>query len=128
MLYENKENIQDKEEIENSTSTDATYDAFYRALNDFYSEHTELRYDTKSVSTSEVKTVSNYDSDLIEFATSTDCNLYTVQTVNGPETVAQQVGAFTLDIRNILLLFLLIYLIINIYSKLKNTLIKFFND
>lgn len=137
MLYDItiKEN-EDNSDTDVSTSTDAyidydklgdvIYSNTYNALIDYEKENTKNTENTKNyIYSSKVSQDISLDAPLV-FASSTDANLYTVQTVDAPETLAEQVGAYTLDIRNILLLFLLIYLIITLYSKLKNTLIKFY--
>lgn len=66
------------------------------------------------------------ETDLVQFASSTDARLYTATTVAAPASSAQQLVAYLLDVRNILLIFLLSYFVINIYTKLKNTLSKYY--
>lgn len=100
---------------------DTIYVNTHDALADYYNEHPEFLRSNSLLSENEnVGT-----SDTLEFSTSTDSKLYTVETVGAPSSVAQQELAYLLDIRNILLLFLLIYFVITMYSKLKNTLISY---
>lgn len=65
-------------------------------------------------------------SDVVQFASSTDARLYTTKLADAPASSAQQQVAYLLDIRNILLIFLLSYFVINAYTKLKNTLSKYY--
>ena len=130
MLYEITINEKDdNNDFDVSTNTDAInydkigeviYQNTYNALNDYYSNN------EKNSSVVSQKSFVQNDENIIQFASETDSSLYTVSTVDAPTTVAEQVGAYTLDIRNILLLFLLVYLVITIYSKLKNTIINFY--
>lgn len=100
---------------------DTIYVNTHDALADYYSEHPEFLYSGSLLSTNE----NSESTDSLEFSTSTDSRLYTVETVGSPSSVAEQELAYLLDIRNILLLFLLIYFIITMYSKLKHTLISY---
>lgn len=67
-----------------------------------------------------------YNNEPVEFASSTDSTLYTVQYVSEPLSVAEQDTAILLEIRNILLIFLLAWLVLKLYQMLKNTIINFF--
>lgn len=72
------------------------------------------------------KATQQEQSDVVQFASSTDARLYTSQFVDAPASSAQQQVAYLLDTRNILLIFLLSYFVINAYTKLKNTLSKYY--
>lgn len=63
----------------------------------------------------------------VEYSSETDANLYTVQVVNGePLTTAEQSAVYLLEIRNLILIFVLCYVVLNLYSKIKNTFVNFF--
>ena len=64
--------------------------------------------------------------DVVEFASSTDATMYTVETVTPPQDVAEQSAVYLLEIRNLLLIFMLSILVIKVYQMLKNTLINFY--
>lgn len=113
---------------ENATSTDAEpynieidykeiEDCYYRAL-----KRVQLENDLKN-SLSSSKSVS--DSDVVSFASSTDSTLYTVSVDAAPTSSAQQNTALLLECRNVLLIFLLSWFAITIYSKLKNLMINY---
>lgn len=118
-------------DIEKSTPTDTTdnennfevdYDqiekAMYNALK---------RLDTENKVQEAVKS-SDQDSDVVEFSSSTDARMLTGSVVDAPTSSAQQQTTYLLDIRNILLLFLFIYFLVTIYSKLKNLLINYYTN
>lgn len=59
----------------------------------------------------------------VEFTSDTDSHLYTVGVENDtPLTSAEQSAVYLLEIRNLLLIFLCIFVLFTIYSKLKNTI------
>ena len=68
------------------------------------------------------------DSDLVEFSSETDSDMLTGSVVAEPDSTAQQQTIYLLDIRNILLIFLLTYFVITIYSRLKNSLTRYFTS
>lgn len=118
-------------DIEKSSSTDTTdnennfevdYDqiekAMYNALK---------RLDTENKFQEAVKS-SVQDNDVVEFSSSTDARMLTGSVVDAPTSSAQQQTTYLLDIRNILLLFLFIYFLVTIYSKLKNLLINYYTN
>lgn len=125
-MYE-KDNTNDLlpyRDSESSTSSDsldliydACYNGVYNALNDYNT------FGTRSVRSSEVVNAS--DNDAVEFATTTDSTLYTVTAVNAPTSSAQQAVTYLLEIRNILLIFVLLWLSITLYSKIKNLMINY---
>lgn len=92
-------------------------DSYYNALKRYELE--------KSFQESLSKGNNVEDTDLVDFSSDTDATLYTVGVDAVPTTCAQQSTAFLLDIRNILLIFLLTYFCLTIYSKLKTTLINY---
>ena len=114
-----------KEEIkDNNVTVEIDYkqieDCYYNALKRVEQEKADkeaLRNMTKSEQI-----------DVVDFATSTDAKLYTVTTAAAPVSSAQQSVAYLLDIRNILLIFLFAYFLINVYSKLKYTLSKYYSE
>lgn len=63
---------------------------------------------------------------IVEFSTDTDATLYTVSTVEEPVDVAEQSTAILLEIRNLVLIFVLFYIIFSLYKSLKNTISNFF--
>lgn len=118
-------------DIEKSTPTDSSdnennfevdYDqiekAMYNALK---------RLDTENKFQEAVKS-SDQDNDVVEFSSSTDARMLTGSVVDAPTSSAQQQTTYLLDIRNILLLFLFIYFLVTIYSKLKNLLINYYTN
>lgn len=63
----------------------------------------------------------------VDYSDSTDSHLYTVTVQNDqPLTVAEQSTVYLLEIRNILLIFLLSWLLLSFYSKIKNTFVNYF--
>lgn len=72
------------------------------------------------------KAISEENTDVVDFATGSDARLYTVSTSDAPTSSAQQTTAYLLDLRNICLIFLLSYFVITAYTKLKNTLTKYY--
>lgn len=113
-----------KEEVTTEKTIDIDYkqieDAYYNALKRVETEKANREALEKAM-TEEVE-----ETDLVQFASSTDARLYTATTVAAPASSAQQQVAYLLDIRNILLIFLLSYFVINVYTKLKNTLSKYY--
>lgn len=113
----------DIEDFEQSSPTDAESiqidyekieDAYYNAL-----KRVELeKEDVNRVSVSS-------DSDVVEFGSDTDARYYTLGDVDAPTKCTQQQTLYLLDIRNILLIILLFYFCVTIYSKLKTTLINY---
>ena len=65
-------------------------------------------------------------SDAIVFDDYSDSRLYTVTTHDPVTTVQGQVVTYLLDIRNILLIFLLIWFVTNFFARFKNTVLRFF--
>lgn len=59
------------------------------------------------------------------FDDETDKNMYTVGTTAAPTSSAQQSTIILLEIRNILLIFMLLYFSILCYSKIKNLLLNY---
>ena len=109
-------------EFTENTPTDATptdyesvYDAVYNALSDYSN-------DSASSNRSIVET-SATDSDLIEFSSTTDATMYTVSA--DPLTCGQQSAVYLLEIRNLLLIFILGYFILNLFYRFKNTVFSF---
>lgn len=68
-----------------------------------------------------------YYDNVIEFSTDTDATMYTVWTETPPASSAAQSTVYLLEIRNILLIFLLGYFCLVFYSKIKNLFINFFD-
>lgn len=65
------------------------------------------------------------NANIVEFASSTDSKLYTATTSSSPVTTGEQTVAYILDIRNILLLFLLVWFSIYLVNMIKKTVLKF---
>lgn len=99
---------------------DTCYDAYYDALEDFYNEH-QLNFNNN--------TYNNYNtatpSEPLEYATSTDARLYTVEVASAPTSSVQATEAYLLDTRNILIIFALTWLVVTLYSKVKNLMINY---
>lgn len=62
----------------------------------------------------------------VEWGSSTDATFYTVEVEGGVSSVAEQQTAYLLDLRNIILIIFLSFLVIKFYQMLKNTIINFF--
>lgn len=62
---------------------------------------------------------------VVEFASSTDATLYTVATQGAVSSADAQSVAIMLEIRNIILLFMLVWLVIFLVKMIKNTAMKF---
>lgn len=105
-----------------ATDTNATEIDYQKLEQCYYNAIKRLDYE-KSVQ-DQIRNVSP-DSDLVEFSSETDAKLYTVGVDVAPTTCAQQNTTYLLDIRNILLIFLLAYFCITVYSKLKTTMINY---
>ena len=89
-----------------------------------------LGYYSTIVNDSDVDVATSSDADevfQVEYSSETDASLYTVQVVNDtPLTTAEQSAVYLLEIRNLILIFVLCYVVLNLYSKLKNTFVNFF--
>lgn len=86
--------------------------AFYNALESYKEDNTSSE---------------SFDSDLVEFSSSTDARYITVGLAAEPKSIAQQQTAYLLDVRNILLIFLLIWFVFNSYHKLKTLLTNYYS-
>lgn len=85
--------------------------AVYRALSN-YKENNIQAIDSQS--------------NLVEFNTETDARLYTVHTVAPPTSSAEQTTIILYDIRNIIFLFLSVYLVLTVYSRIKNAVLHLY--
>lgn len=125
----------DATEIDYDLLYDTYYNAFYDALNDYYNEsevsvNGNNNIDTSSVdfrsSTSQIEIDSNTSSDaLLEFSSSTDATMYTVGVASPPTSSGQATQMYLLEIRNILLIFVLTWVSVTLYSKIKNLMINY---
>ena len=109
-------------EYTESTPTDATptdYESVYQAVYDALSDYSD---DSSSNNRSISETLST-DSDMIEFSSTTDATMYTVSA--DPLTCGQQSAVYLLEIRNLLLIFILGYFIMNLFYRFKNTVFSF---
>lgn len=72
-------------------------------------------------------TIAHYSSNApdVEFSSSTDANLYTVSTSAPVGSATEQNAVYLLEIRNIVLIFFLLWFVIYIVSMLKRTTKKF---
>lgn len=98
-------------------------EAFYKALSDYYSDYPYPVYDDSNI----IRSINNLDrdsettvtieaaspSDALSFSTATDANYYLSDGSN-VRTLEQQNTAYLLSIRNILLLWALMWLIVQI--------------
>lgn len=118
-------------DIEKSTPTDSSdsensfevdYDQIEKAM---YNALKRLDSENK---VQEAAKISDQDNDVVEFSSRTDARMLTGSVVDAPTSSAQQQTTYLLDIRNILLLFLFIYFLVTIYSKLKNLLINYYTN
>ena len=62
---------------------------------------------------------------VVEFASGTDATLYTVATQGAVSSANAQSVAIMLEIRNIILIFMLVWLVIFLVKMIKNTAMKF---
>lgn len=65
------------------------------------------------------------ESGVVEFATSTDATLYTVTTQGAVSSADAQSVALLLELRNLLLIFFLVWFVIFLVKMIKNTTMKF---
>lgn len=67
------------------------------------------------------------DADMMEYDVDTDTTCYVSTPINEPTSSAQQSAQWLLEIRNILIIFVLGYFALIFYSKIKNTFLNFFD-
>lgn len=65
------------------------------------------------------------ENNLVDFSSTTDARLYTCQTSSAVDSIDAQSLTYLLDIRNLLLLFLLVWFSVYIIRMIKKTIIKF---
>lgn len=119
---DNEESIDDfSESVEDDEIIEIDYqkieDAFYNAL-----KQNQLDLDNKEA----LKKSIEDETDFVEFSSVTDARMLTGSVEAAPTSSAQQSTVYLLDIRNVLIIFLFIYFLINIYSKIKNTFINYY--
>lgn len=116
-------------EYDKSTPTDAdedTYDSVYEAV---YDALVDYNSDSSSDITKSSKTINTTRSSdttadsLLEFGTETDAHMYTLTAA--PQTCEQQSTMYLLEIRNLLLIFILGYFILTLFYRFKNTIFSF---
>lgn len=117
----------DSEQIDTSTLGDADYETFkedmeqcfYNALDKYYTDNSIIY---NNVVTSNLAS----ENDALEYASSTDSKLYTVQVAgDGATSSPQQATAYLLEIRNLILILIFVWLVVTIYSKIKNLIINY---
>lgn len=91
------------------------YDAFSDALNDYFTAH-PITFNTSYVATPD---------EPMQYASSTDARLYTVEVADAPTSSAQATESYILDIRNIIVFACIVWLVVIFYSKLKNLVINY---
>lgn len=69
----------------------------------------------------------NTSDQAVEFASGTDAKLYTCSVSSSLSTASEQIAAYSLDTRNILLIFLLLWFTIYMIKMLKDTVVKVSN-
>lgn len=89
------------------------YNAVYDALNDFYNDYNDDVFND------------NVKDSVLDFDDSTDDKLYTVGVQAPLSSLEEQNTAYLLDVRNLLLIFLLIWFVYTFYSKLKHVIFRF---
>lgn len=112
-------------EINESTPTDAdesTYDEIYQAVYDAVSDANSDNSNSNS-SLSKSSLTNEITDDLLEFDEHTDDRMYTVYAQ--PQTCAEQSTMYLLEIRNLLLIFILGYFILTLFYRFKNTIFSF---
>lgn len=114
-------------EFTETTPTDATedtyesvYEAVYNALTDYSSDSSTNTKSLSKVSESKENEITN---DMLEFGTETDATMYTLSAE--PQTCAQQSTMYLLEIRNLLLIFILGYFILTLFYRFKNSIFSF---
>lgn len=89
-----------------------------------------LGYYSTIINDSDVVFATSSDADevfQVDYTSQTDATLYTVGIANKePLTTAEQSAVYLLEIRNLILIFVLSYVVLNLYSKIKNTFVNFF--
>ncbi len=86
----------------------------------------ELDDDT-SINDTDLEEVTTSENDMIEYDVDTDTTCYVSSPTDAPTSSAQQSAIWLLEIRNILLIFVLGYFTLIFYSKIKNTFLNFFD-
>lgn len=124
----------DSNEIDYDLLYDTYYNAFYDALNDYYESEVNINGDNyinnssvnfrSSSSQAEIEINSSSDA-LLEFSSSTDATMYTVGVASPPTSSGQATQMYLLEIRNILLIFVLTWVSVTLYSKIKNLMINY---
>ena len=96
-----------------------TYDAYYNAMEDYFNDHQNLFNNNYNSYTSASP------SEPLEYASSTDAKLYTVEVASAATSSQQATEAYILDTRNILIIFACVWLAVTLYSKIKNLMINY---
>ena len=110
------------ESVENDEVLEIDYQKIEEAL------YNALKQNQKDIDDKEAlkKSVEVEQTDFVEFSSSTDARMLTGSVEAAPTSSAQQTTVYLLDIRNVLIIFLFIYFIINVYSKIKNAFINYY--
>lgn len=81
--------------------------------------------DSNIASVTDAIALTNSEDGVVEFASGTDATLYTVATQGAVSSANAQSVAIMLEIRNIILIFMLVWLVIFLVKMIKNTAMKF---
>ena len=96
------------------------YNAFYDAMEAYFNAH-QLHTDNNTYNTYNTAT----PCEPLEYSSATDARLYTVEVASAVTSSPQATEAYTLDTRNILLIFALTWLCVTLYSKIKNLILNY---
>lgn len=116
-------------EFDESTPTDANEDNYESVYEAVYNAMVDYNNDTNSDSSKSTKVLNTTKSSettadsLLEFGSETDAHMYTLTAE--PQTCAQQSTMYLLEIRNLLLIFILGYFILTLFYRFKNTIFSF---
>lgn len=117
-IEETDESKEEKEEIEEKSLEDIVYKVTVENLPDTQEVEVKNIDDAKSTDNTSV-------SGAVEFASGTDARLYTVSAVGEVSTADEQTALYTLDTRNILLIFLLVWFAMYIIKLVRGVFIKY---
>ena len=96
------------------------YAAFYDAMEDFSNEHS---IDFNNSSNNSYNFASPCEP--LEYSSTTDAKLYTVEVASAATSSQQATEAYILDTRNILIIFACVWLCVTLYSKIKNLILNY---
>lgn len=121
--------IKEQEEEQNAFEEETSSEETYRVIVDNFPQSQNVRVnnfeDSGIASITDAVNI-NDESDIMTFASDTDARYYTIGEESAvPSSAAQQTLLYTLDIRNILLIFLCVWFVVYLVKMLVKTSFKF---